>query len=53
MNKQKFLIFSLSALLFLSASLLVYSAPWAEPTTMPSSYNPPINTSSTAQTKAG
>lgn len=53
MNKQKFLIFSLSALLFLSASLLVYSAPWAEPTTMPSSYSPPINTSSTAQTKLG
>ena len=51
MNKQKTLIFSLSAMLFLAVSFIVYS--WTEPTTMPSSYNPPINTSSTAQTKAG
>ena len=51
MNKQKTLIFSLSAILFLALSFIVYS--WSEPTTMPSSYNPPINTSSTAQTKTG
>jgi len=51
MNKQKTLIFSLSAILFLAVSFIVYS--WTEPTTMPSSYNPPINTSSIAQTKIG
>jgi len=52
MNKQKTLIFSLSAMLFLTASFLVYS--WVEPTTtMPSSYTAPINTSGTAQTKTG
>ncbi|MDD2494839.1 MAG: hypothetical protein PHE29_06555 [Tissierellia bacterium] len=51
MNKQKTLVFSLSAMLFLAVSFIVYS--WTEPTTMPSSYNPPINTSSIAQTKAG
>ncbi len=51
MNKQKILIFSLSAMFFLAVSFIVYS--WTEPTTMPSSYNPPINTSSTAQTKTG
>ncbi len=51
MNKQKTLIFSLSAILFLALSFIAYS--WTEPTTMPSSYNPPINTSSIAQTKTG
>ena len=51
MNKQKTLIFSLSAMLFLAVSFIVYS--WTEPTTMPSAYNPPINTSSTTQTKTG
>jgi len=51
MNKQKTLIFSLSAILFLALSFIAYS--FTEPTTMPSSYNPPINTSSTAQTKTG
>lgn len=52
MDKQKILIFSLSAMLFLTASFLVYS--WSEPTTnMPVSYTIPINTSGTAQTKTG
>jgi len=52
MNKQKTLIFSLSAMLFLTTSFLVYS--WVEPTvTMPGSYTVPINTSGTAQTKTG
>ena len=52
MNKQKTLIFSLSAMLFLTASFLVYS--WSEPTTtMPGTYSNPINTSATAQTKTG
>ena len=51
MNKQKTLIFSLSAILFLALSFIVYS--FTEPTTMPSSYNPPINTSTTGQTKKG
>ncbi len=51
MKKQKFLIFSLSAMFFLAASIIVYS--WTEPTVMPSSYSPPINTSATAQTKTG
>ena len=51
MNKQKILIFSLSAMLFFSLSFIVYS--FTEPTTMPSSYNSPLNTSSTAQTKIG
>jgi len=52
MNKQKTLIFSLSAMLFLTASFLVYS--WSEPTTtMPGSYSIPLNTSGTAQTKSG
>ena len=52
MNKQKILIFSLSAILFLALSFIVYS--WNEPTTnMPSGYTAPLNTSSTAQTKIG
>ena len=51
MTKQKILIFSLSAMFFLTASLVAYS--FTEPTTMPSSYNPPINTSTTPQTKLG
>jgi hypothetical protein len=51
MNKPKILIFSISAMFFLAVSFMVYS--WTEPTTMPSSYNPPINTSATAQTKTG
>ena len=52
MNKQKTLIFSLSAMLFLTASFLVYS--WSEPTaTMPGTYVSPVNTSGTAQTKSG
>ena len=52
MNKQKTLIFLLSAMLFLTASFLVYS--WSEPVTeMPGTYTPPINTSATAQTKSG
>ncbi len=50
MNK-KTLIFSLSTILFFALSFVVYS--FTEPTTMPSSYNPPINTSSTTQTKTG
>ena len=53
MKKQKTLIFSLLAFFLIAISFVVYSAPWAEPTTMPSSYNPPINTSSIAQTKTG
>ncbi|MDD4358634.1 MAG: hypothetical protein PHY30_02345 [Candidatus Pacebacteria bacterium] len=51
MDKEKILIFSLSGILFLAASFIVYS--WSEPTTMPSSYDPPINTSITSQTKKG
>jgi len=51
MNKQKTLIFSLSAILFLALSFIAYS--FTEPTTMPSLYNPPINTSSKAQAKTG
>ena len=52
MNKQKTLIFSLSAILFFSLSFIAYS--WSEPTTnMPSGYTAPLNTSSTAQTKIG
>ena len=52
MNKQKTLIFSLSAILFLALSFIVYS--WNEPTTnMPSGYTAPLNTSSIAQTKTG
>jgi len=52
MNKEKTLIFSLSAMLFLTASFLVYS--WNEPVTeMPGTYSSPINTSGTAQTKTG
>lgn len=52
MNKQKILIFSLSAMLFFSLSFIAYS--WSEPTTnMPSGYTAPLNTSSTAQTKIG
>jgi hypothetical protein len=52
MNKQKILIFSLSAMLFFSLSFIAYS--WNEPTTnMPSGYTAPLNTSSTAQTKIG
>jgi hypothetical protein len=50
MNKKP-LIFLLLAILLLALSLIAYS--WTEPTTMPSSYNPPINTSSIAQTKTG
>lgn len=51
MTKQKILIFSLSAMFFLTASLVAYS--FTEPTTMPSGYTVPLNTSSTAQTKTG
>ncbi|MGI6341154.1 MAG: hypothetical protein ACOX0B_03025 [Minisyncoccales bacterium] len=52
MNKQKILIFSLSAILFLALSFIAYS--WSEPTTnMPSGYTAPLNTSSIAQTKTG
>ncbi len=52
MNKQKTLIFSLSAILFLALSFIAYS--WNEPTTaMPSGYTAPLNTSFTAQTKTG
>ena len=52
MNKQKTLIFSLSVMLFLTASFLVYS--WSEPKTeMPGTYSIPLNTSGTAQTKTG
>lgn len=52
MEKQKTLIFLLSAMLFLTASFLVYS--WNEPTgTMPGTYSIPLNTSGTAQTKTG
>ncbi|MDD4333938.1 MAG: hypothetical protein PHS00_02165 [Candidatus Pacebacteria bacterium] len=52
MNKEKTLIFSLSAMLFLTASFLVYS--WNEPTgTMPGNYSIPLNTSGNAQTKYG
>ena len=52
MNKQKTLIFSLSALLFIATSFIAYS--WTEPTTpMPSGYTAPLNTSATAQNKVG
>ena len=52
MTKQKTLIFSLSAILFLALSFIAYS--WNEPTTaMPSGYTAPLNTSFTAQTKTG
>jgi hypothetical protein len=52
MNKQKTLIFSLSTILFLALSFIVYS--WTEPVAnMPSEYTAPFNTSSTAQTKTG
>jgi hypothetical protein len=52
MNKQKTLIFSLSAILFLALSFIVYS--WNEPVAnMPSGYTAPLNTSSIAQTKTG
>jgi hypothetical protein len=52
MNKQKTLIFSLSAILFLALSFIAYS--WTEPVAnMPSEYTAPLNTSSTAQTKTG
>lgn len=51
MTKRKTLIFSLSAIIFLALSFIVYS--WTEPTIMPSSYDPPINTSTNAQTKKG
>ncbi|MGI6340607.1 MAG: hypothetical protein ACOX0B_00165 [Minisyncoccales bacterium] len=52
MNKQKTLIFSLSAILFLALSFIVYS--WSEPTTnMPSGYTAPLNTSSNFQKKDG
>ncbi|MDD2909699.1 MAG: hypothetical protein PHU74_02095 [Candidatus Pacebacteria bacterium] len=52
MNKQKTLIFSLSAILFLALSFIVYS--WSEPTTnMPSGYTAPLNTSSNFQEKYG
>ena len=52
MNKQKTLIFSLSVILFLALSFIVYS--WKEPTTaMPSGYTAPLNTSSNFQEKYG
>lgn len=52
MNKQKTLIFSLSAILFLALSFIVYS--WNEPVAnMPSGYTAPLNTSATAQNKVG
>ncbi len=49
MNKQKTLIFSLSAMLFIALAFIVYS--WTEPTSMPSSYNVPLNTSPEHQIK--
>jgi len=52
MEKQKILTLSLSIMLFLAASYIVYS--WTEPTTtMPSTYTTPLNTSGTAQFKTG
>jgi hypothetical protein len=52
MNKQKILIFSLSAILFLSLGYIVMG--WSEPTsTMPGNYTAPLNTSSSAQSKSG
>jgi len=52
MNKQNLIVLSLSVVLFLTISFIVYS--WSEPTTaMPTEYNPPINTSSEGQTKSG
>ncbi|MDD4358649.1 MAG: hypothetical protein PHY30_02420 [Candidatus Pacebacteria bacterium] len=52
MNKQKTLIFSLSGVLFLAVSFIVYS--WSEPTTtMPSGYTAPLNISDQGQTKNG
>ncbi|MDD3084971.1 MAG: hypothetical protein PHU32_03755 [Candidatus ainarchaeum sp.] len=52
MSKQKILIFSLSILALFLVSFVVYS--WSEPTSiMPNSYTAPLNTSSTAQSKAG
>jgi len=51
MNK-KILIFSLSTLVLSLTAYMVFS--WSEPTTtMPGSYALPINTSATAQIKAG
>ena len=47
--KTKYFFYAI--LSFLVVGYTVYS--WTEPTTMPSSYNPPINTSITAQTKMG
>ena len=49
MNKQKTLILSLSAMLFIALAFIVYS--WTEPTSMPSSYNVPLNTSPEHQIK--
>jgi len=51
MNKQKTLIFSLSAMLFIALAFIVYS--WTEPTEMPSSYSAPINTGTDRQYKFG
>ena len=51
MNKQKTLIFSLSAMLFIALAFIVYS--WTEPTSMPSSYSAPINTGTDRQYKFG
>ncbi|MDD4358767.1 MAG: hypothetical protein PHY30_03050 [Candidatus Pacebacteria bacterium] len=52
MNKENLLIFSLSGVLFLTVSFIVYS--WSEPTgNMPSTYTPPINESIVAQYKRG
>jgi len=51
MNK-KVLFFSLSIIAFFLTSYMVFG--WSEPTTtMPGSYSTPINTSATAQSKAG
>ncbi len=51
MNKQKTLIFSLSAMLFIALAFIVYS--WTEPAEMPSSYSVPLNTSTEPQSKPG
>ncbi|MFA7141681.1 MAG: hypothetical protein WC157_00045 [Candidatus Paceibacterota bacterium] len=51
MNKQKTLIFSLSAMLFIALAFIVYS--WTEPVEMPSSYSIPLNTGIEPQGKAG
>ena len=52
MSKKYILIFSLSAIFFLSTALIAFS--WTEvTTTMPSSYTKPIDTSGTAQSKSG